>query len=61
MIATAPQAVALRRIRNKQFKKTCPLCLKRGPELEFHRIHYDFHGSGVTNGDSDLFVQTRFL
>jgi hypothetical protein len=61
MIANAPQAVALRRIRDKQFKKTLPDVPQRGPEPEFHRIQYDFHGSGVTLIDSDLFLQTRFL
>ena len=32
---------------------------QRGPEAGFHRIHYDFHGSGVNPIDSGLFLQSR--
>ena len=34
---------------------------RRGPEAGFHRIHYDFHGLGVTPIDSCPFLQTRFF
>ena len=32
---------------------------RRGPEAGFHRIHYDFHGSGVNPIDSCLFLQRK--
>ena len=32
---------------------------RRGPEAGFHRIHYDFHGSGVNHIDSCLFLQSK--
>ena len=41
----------------KQFKKTLPVVSRRSPEAGFHRIHYDFLGSGVTHIDSCLFLQ----
>jgi len=47
MIAAAPEGSPPRRISNKQSKKTLPAVPLRGPEAGFHRIHYDFHGSGV--------------
>jgi hypothetical protein len=47
MIAAAPEGSPPRRISNKQFKKNLPAVPRRGPEAGFHRIHYDFHGSGV--------------
>jgi hypothetical protein len=44
MIAAAPEGSHPRRISNKQLKKTLPAVPQRGPEVGFHRIHYDFHG-----------------
>ena len=32
---------------------------RRGPEAGFHRIHYDFHGSGVNHTDSCQFLQSK--
>ena len=60
MIA-APEGSPPRRIGNKQFKKPLPAVPRRGPEAGFHRIHYDFHGSGVNPIDSCLFLQSRFI
>ena len=61
MIAAAPEGSPPRRISNKQFKKTLPAVPRRGPEAGFHRIHYDFHGSGVNHIDSCLFLQSQFF
>ena len=41
----------------KQFKKILPVVSRRSPEAGFHRIHYDFLGSGVNHIDSCLFLQ----
>ena len=40
-------------------KKIMPAVPRRGPEAGFHRIHYDFHGSGVNSIDSCLFLQSK--
>ncbi len=42
-------------------KKTLPAVPRRGPEAGFHRIHYDFHGSGVDHIDSCLYLQSRII
>jgi len=39
-------------------KKILPAVPRRGPEAGLHRIHYDFHGSGVNHIDSCLFLQS---
>ena len=58
-----PRRVAPRRISNKTIQKNpCPPCLGEALRREFHRIHYDFHGSGVNPLDSCQFLQsTQFL
>ena len=61
MIAAAPEGSPPRRISNKQFKKLLPAVPRRGPEAGFHRIHYDFHGSGMNSIDSCLFLQSRII
>ena len=61
MIAAAPEGLPPRRISNKQFQKTLPAVPRRGPEAGFHRVYYDFHGSGVNPIDSCLFLQKRIF
>ena len=61
MITAAPEGSPPRRISNKQFKKNLPAVPRRGPEAGFHRIHHDFHGSGVNPIDSCLFLQIDYL
>ena len=43
------------------FKKNLPAVPRRDNEIEFHRIHYDFHGSGVNHRDSCLFLQSLII
>jgi len=61
MIAAAPEGSPPRRISNKQSKKTLPAVPLRGPGAGFHRIHYDFHGSGVNPIDSCLFFTEQIF
>ena len=60
MDAAAPEGSPPRRIGTNNSKKTLPAVPLRGPEAGFHRIHYDFHGSGVNHLDSCLFFQSCF-
>jgi hypothetical protein len=57
MIAPAPEGSPPRRISNKQFKNPARRASER-LEAEYHRIDYDFHGSGVNHIDSRLFLQS---
>ena len=59
MICRRPRRV--RRISNKQFKKNLPAVPLRGHEAGIHRIHYDFHDSGVSHIDSCLFLQSQII
>jgi len=40
-------------------KKTLPAVPRRSPDAVFHRIHYDFHGSGVNPISSCPFLQIK--
>ncbi len=57
MIAAAPAADQEQTIQ----KKPRPAVLWRGPEAGFHRIHYDFPGSGVNHIESCLFQKKYVL
>ena len=60
MISAASEGSPPRRISNTTIqKKLQPAVPQRGPEAGFHRIHYDFHGSGVNPIDSCLFLQSK--
>jgi hypothetical protein len=62
MIAAAPEGLPPRRISNQTIQKiTLPAVPLRGHEAGFHRIYYDFHGSGVNHIDSCLFLQSRIF
>ena len=61
MIAAARKRSPPRWIWNKQFKKNLPAVPLRDNEAGFHRIHYDFHDSGVTPRDSCLFLQSLII
>jgi hypothetical protein len=43
------------------FKKNLPAVPRRIPEAGFHRMYYDFHGSGVNHLDSCLLLQNPLI
>ena len=59
MFAAAPQTVAPAADQEQTIQKTPARRALRGSEAGFHRLHYDFHGSGVNPVDSWLFQQSQ--
>ncbi len=56
IIIAIPQTVATAADQEQTIQKTLPAVPGRGLEAGFHRIHYDFQGSGVNRQDSCLFL-----
>ena len=61
MIAATLEGAPPRWIRNKQIKKTSACRASERLEAEYHRIDYDFHGSGMNPISSYPFLQSSYL
>jgi hypothetical protein len=61
MNATAPQTVAPAADQYQTIQKPLPAVSPRGHEAGFHRVHYDFNGSGVNPADLCTFLQSNFF
>ena len=47
--------------KNNFLKKTLPAVPRRDNKAGFHRLHYDFHSSGVNHRDLCLFLQSLII